>query len=227
MAVPYDKVKEEKHPCKGNFSPRYFFLFDKELQSAKSASTTSYCMPGCRYFQMSWWLLWQYVSVCRYALQYVPVSVLASQRQPLGESNQVAGDIISSETVNSRRLTDRTGSVFSSSFPLSPEEADQTDEKWINLWIPSYFGVAFSLWGESLPSRIFFFPPKQFSVKRKTFFFLIRNSQRASSLERSPLEQMRKVVTWSQRFVKANSQFNQHQKTHSSGRFSKKAALIQ
>lgn len=164
----------KKHPCKGNFSPRYFFLFDKELQSAKSASTTSYCMPGCRYFQMSWWLLWQYVSVCRYALQYVPVSVLVSQRQPLGESNQVAGDIISSETEDG---TDRTGSVFSSSFPLSPEEADQTDEKWINLWIPSYFVVAFSWWGESLPSRNVFFSLKQFSVKQKTFFLLLRYSQ--------------------------------------------------
>lgn len=153
MAVPYDKVKEKKHPCKGNFSPRYFFLFDKELQSAKSASTTSYCMPGCRYFQMSWWLLWQYVSVCRYALQYVPVSVLASQRQPLGESNQVAGDIISSETVNSRRLTDRTGSLFSSSFPLSPESIFGYLHilEWLSACEENHF-----------PQEIFFFPQNNF-----------------------------------------------------------------
>lgn len=109
------------------------------------------------------------MNVCRYALQYVPVSVLVSQRQPLGESNQVAGDIISSETVNSRRLTDRTGSVFSSSFPLSPEEADQTDEKWINLWIPSYLWLS-ACEENHFPQEMVFFPKTIFS-KTKNFFF--------------------------------------------------------
>lgn len=59
------------------------------------------------------------MSVCRYTLQCVPVSVCVSKRQP-GTSLWKQSDgwrvIISSETLHTRGLTDRMESVFSPYF---------------------------------------------------------------------------------------------------------------